>query len=53
VTVRTNDAFYGASDFEGVMQNNQKLGVLSFEMECSAIFTVAGLRKGGYGQVRF
>ncbi len=42
--VRTNDAFYGASDFEGVMKNYQKLGILSFEMECSALFTVARLR---------
>ncbi len=26
------------------MSQHQKLGVLSFETECSAIFTVAGLR---------
>jgi uridine phosphorylase len=48
-TVRTNDAFYGASDFESVVKRYQGLGVLSFEMECSAIFTVArvrGLRAG-------
>ena len=42
--VRTNDAFYGAPDFRGIVERYQRLGVLSFEMECSAVFTVARLR---------
>ena len=42
--VRTNDAFYGAPDFGGIVERYQRLGVLSFEMECSAVFTIARLR---------
>lgn len=42
--VRTNDAFYGAPDFESIVTRFQKAGVLSFEMECAAVFTVARLR---------
>jgi uridine phosphorylase len=42
--VRTNDAFYGAPDFKGIVERYQRLGVLSFEMECAAVFTVARLR---------
>ena len=42
--IRTNDAFYGAPDFEEIVKRYQKLGVLSFEMECAAVFTVARLR---------
>ncbi len=42
--VRTNDAFYGARDFEGIVKRYQQSGILSFEMECAAVFTVAKLR---------
>ncbi len=42
--VRTTDAFYGASDFDGIVERYQELGILSFEMECAAVFTVAKLR---------
>ena len=42
--VRTNDAFYGTPDFEGIVKRYQRFGVLSFEMECAAVFTVAKLR---------
>jgi len=41
---RTNDAFYAALDFEGIVKRYQQLGILSFEMECAAVFTVAKLR---------
>ncbi|MDI6885233.1 MAG: nucleoside phosphorylase [archaeon] len=42
--VRTNDAFYGEKRFGEVMERYSRAHVLSFEMECSAIFTVARLR---------
>jgi uridine phosphorylase len=42
--IRTNDAFFGASDFAGIVKRYQRLGILSFEMECAAVFTVAKLR---------
>jgi uridine phosphorylase len=42
--IRTNDAFYGAPDFGGTVKSYQQSGILSFDMECAAVFTVAKLR---------
>jgi len=42
--VRTNDAFYGAPDFGSIVRSYGKFGVLSLEMECAAVFTVARFR---------
>ncbi len=49
-TVRTTDAFYDERLKETV-ERYRALGVLSFEMECSAIFTIARLRKLQAGAV--
>jgi uridine phosphorylase len=42
-TVRTTDSFY-AERMQETIERYRALGVLGFEMECSAIFTIARLR---------
>ncbi|MDI6810395.1 MAG: hypothetical protein QMD80_01725 [archaeon] len=42
--MRTNDAFYGEKRFGAVVEKYRRAHVLSFKMECSAVFTVARLR---------
>ena len=44
--VRTNDAFYGAANLESIVNKYKEAGVLSFDMECSAVFIAARLRGG-------
>ena len=49
--VRTNDAFYGGYGFENIVRRYEREGILSFEMECAAIFTVAKIRELKAGAV--
>jgi len=50
-TVRTNDAFYAGQRVEEIVERYREANVLSFEMECSSIFTVARLRSKRAGAV--
>lgn len=49
--VRTNDAFYGGYGFENIVRRYEREGILSFEMECAAVFTVAKIRELKAGAV--
>ena len=49
--VRTDDAFYGDPHFESTVKKYKEAGVLSFDMECAAVLTVARLRRLRAGAV--